>query len=243
MAIPTKLPRLWTDLRAALSLPRIRIHLMADAARDNDPFFLDCVRRYHRDAVRRHPKLPLIRNREYGIAVCVLPADHEAYLRKIEASARRNIKKAQRLGYAFRRIDPNDWLEDLGAILRSTDTRQGKMPDHLLEGTIARVTDPPSRSKIHDYPYFGIVKDGHCWAYATCLVAGEMINIGDIYGHDAAKADGLVPLLISEIARYALEQHPTVRYFVYDKYFGASETLRRFKTKFDFLPHRVSWSL
>jgi hypothetical protein len=243
MEAPTKLSRLWADLREALSLPRLRIRLMADAARDNDPFFLQCVESYYRDSVRRHPKLPLIRNREYGIAVCVLPADHESYLRKIESSARRNIKKAQRLGYEFRRIDANEWLGDLAAILRSTDTRQGKMPDHLLAGGFAPVTDPPSRTKVHDYAYFGIIKDGHCWAYATCLVAGELINIGDIYGHDAAKADGLVPLLISEIARYALENHPTVRYFVYDKYFGASETLRRFKTKFDFLPHRVSWSL
>lgn len=243
MATPTKLGRLWADLREALALPRIRIDLMAEAARDNDPFYLECVRRYHRDSVRRHPKLPLIRAREYGIAVCVLPADHEAYLRRIEASARRNIKKAQRLGYTFERIDPNAWLDDLGAILRSTDTRQGPMPEHLLEGRFAPVTDPPSRTRVHDYAYFGIVKDGHCWAYATCFVAGELINIGDIYGHDAVKGDGLVPLLISEIARYALANHPTVRYFVYDKYFGASETLRRFKTKFDFLPHRVSWSL
>ena len=52
-----------------------------------------------------------------------------------------------------------------------------------------------------------------------------------------------MPLLISEIVRFTYDRYPTVRYFIYDKYFGAGETLRRFKKKFGFLPHRVSWSL
>jgi hypothetical protein len=234
--------QLLRDIREASGLPRIRICLMADAAASNDPFYLRCVKQQFREVTRRHPKFPLIRNGEFGMAVCVLPPDHEAYLRSIEGAARRNIKKAQRLGYEFSRIEPNKWLRDLRDIHQSTDVRQGPLPADVLAGP-SEITDPPSNSNIHDYPYFGIVKNGRCVAYGSCLVAGEIISIGTIFGHADFMADGVVPLLISHIAQYTYENYPTVRYFMYDKYFGAGETARRFKKKFGFLPHRVTWSL
>ena len=234
--------QLLRDIREASGLPHIRICLMADAAASNDPFFARCVKEQFRDATRRHPKFPLIRNREIGIAVCVLPENHDAYLRSVEGAARRNIKKAQRLGYQFSRIDPNNWLNDLRDIHQSTDVRQGPVSADVLKGPSA-ITDPPSNSNVHDYPYFGIFKGERCVAYASCLVAGEMISIGNIFGHADFMAEGVVPLLISEIVQYTYKAFPAVRYFVYDKYFGAGETARRFKRKFGFLPHRVTWSL
>jgi hypothetical protein len=230
------------DIREATGLPRVRICLMADAALTNDPFYLRCVKDQYRDATRRHPKFPLIRNSEIGVAVCVLPEDHEAYLRIIEGAARRNIKKAQRLGYQFSRIEPNDWLENIRDIHLSTDVRQGPVREDVLKGPTA-ISDPPSNSNLHDYPYFGVIKEGRCAAYASCLVAGEMISIGNIFGHADFMSDGVVPLLISEIVQYTKQKYPKVRYFVYDKYYGAGETARRFKKKFGFLPHRVKWAL
>jgi hypothetical protein len=240
--IATAIRQLLSDVLEATSLPSVRVNLMADAATANDPFFLKCVHEHYRDARRRHRKFLLIRNLEYGVAVCVLPANHELYMKGIEASARRNIKKALRLGYQFERIDPNKWLNDMADIHRSTDVRQGPMRPELLDD-LRPISDPPSRTNLHDYPYFGVLKNGHCVAYAGCLVAGEMVSVGNIFGHDAVKGDGVVPLLISEIVRYTYDTYPAARYFIYDKYFGAGETLRRFKKKFGFLPHRVSWSL
>lgn len=234
--------QLFSDIREASRLPRVRICLMADAAVTNDPFYLRCVNDQYRDATRRHPKFPLIRNFEIGVAVCVLPEDHEAYLRTIEGAARRNIKKAQRLGYQFSRIEPNKWLGDIRDIHLSTDVRQGPVRADVLRGPSA-ISDPPSNSNVHDYPYFGVLKEGRCSAYASCLVAGEMISVGNLFGHADFMSDGVVPLLISEIVSYTYQNYPKVRYFVYDKYFGAGETARRFKKKFGFLPHRVTWSL
>lgn len=242
MAIIGTVWQLLLDFREAASLPQVTINLMADAANANEPFFLNCVRDHYVEATRRHSKFPLIRNFQYGVAVCVLSANHDAYLKNIEASARRNIKKAQRLGYTFERIDPNQWLRDINDIHRSADVRQGPVRSELMK-ELNSISNPRSLTRVHDYPYFGVLKDGRCFAYAACLVAGEMISIGDIFGHAAVKSDGVVPLLISEIVRYTYETYPTVRYFTYDKYFGAGASLRRFKKKFGFLPHRVTWTL
>ena len=87
----------------------------------------------------------------------------------IEAAARRNYKKAVRNGYEFARIEFNDYLEDVGAIWRSAPVRQGRMPDHLLTGTPRPCSNPPSRSRVHDYPHFGVLKDGTLVAYAGNL--------------------------------------------------------------------------
>src|SRR5579871_2739766 len=135
--------QLLDDIREVAKLPHLRISLMAEAAASNDPFYLRCVQTQYREATRRHPRFPLIRNFEIGMAVCVLPADHEAYLRAVEGAARRNIKKAQRLGYQFQRIEPNKWLGDIRDIHQSTDVRQGPVRADVLQGP-SPISDPPS---------------------------------------------------------------------------------------------------
>jgi hypothetical protein len=235
--------QLLQDIRSLPRLPTITISLMADGATDNHAFFCEMVRRFHRDATRRHPRFPLVRNFEYGVALQRLPEKPDDYLNTIEASARRNIKKAQRLGYACARIDFNQHRTEIAAIVRSSAVRQGPMPSDLMSGEFPAISDPASQSPLHDYPYIGASKDGELRAYAACMVAGELFAITDIYGHHQYQSDGMVPLLLAYLVRYARTLHPQTRYFVYDKYFGASTTLRRFKTKFGFLPHRVEWLL
>lgn len=161
----------------------------------------------------------------------------------IEASARRNINKAQRLGYTFARIDYNARRGEIAAIIRSTPVRQGPMPNQMMTGELAPIDDPPSKSVNHDYLYVGICHGSELRAYAACMVAGELFAITDVYGHHAYQADGIVPLLLSETVKYARTHHPQARYCMYDKYFGASQSLRRFKKKFGFLPHKVQWLL
>jgi hypothetical protein len=110
-------------------------------------------------------------------------------------------------------------------------------------GEVTPCTDPPSRNSLHDYPYFGVLKENKVYAYGACLVAGEVSMLDTVFGHAARQPDGVVPMLITGIARDLYEKHPKVRYFMYGTYFGASETLRRFKTKFGFVPHHVHWKL
>jgi hypothetical protein len=231
------------DLKEIRNLPQVTISLMASKTAGNEPFYDQMVRRFYREATSRHPKFPLIRSLQYGVALFQLPERAEDYAKVIEASARRNISKAQRLGYTFSRIDYNARRQEIAAIIRSTAIRQGPMPDDMMTGEFAPITDPPSKSATHDYIYVGICHGAELRAYAACMVAGELFAITDVYGHHAYQSDGIVPLLLIETVKYARTHHPQARYCMYDKYFGASQSLRRFKKKFGFLPHKVKWLL
>jgi hypothetical protein len=236
----TQARRLVRDLVQFTRLPDLSINLMHRETAGNDPFFSRIVEKFYRDARRRHPKMPLVRQYEYGVAVCVLPPRYEDYLKRIEPAGRRNVKKAQRLGYLFQRIDYNRHMEEIREIWNSTDVRQGRP---FTAGEVTPCTDPPSRSSLHDYPYFGVLKENRVYAYGACLIAGEVSMLDTVFGHAAHQPDGIVPMLITGIARDLYEKHPKVRYFMYGTYFGAGETLRRFKMKFGFVPHHVHWEL
>src|SRR5205085_12516804 len=136
------------------------IRLLGDRLEDNHPFFTDMVREFYTYARRPHPKLPLVRRMQYGVAVCVLPADFDQYFAKIDAAGRRNVKKASRQGYSFARTRFNDHLAYITEIRRSTDTRQGKLSDEFLQAEAKAVNDPDSLTAVHDYPTFGVFKEG-----------------------------------------------------------------------------------
>lgn len=223
-------------------LPSISIDLMMSETRNNHPFFREVTWQFHQNATRRHAKFPLIRQLEYGVALSRLRNSTLPYSDRLGSTARRNLKKAARLGYRFERIDYNQHRDDITTIHRSSKVRQGRpMPEHFFTEKAPVIVDPPSNNPTHGYPYFGIFKDNTLVAYASCLIAGEMCAIETIYGHDEHQANGVVPLLLVNIADELIAHHPQVLYYVYDTYFGASETMRRFKRKFLFHPHRVTW--
>ena len=224
------------------SLPSVSIDLMLSETLDNHPFFRQVTWQFHENATCRHAKFPLIRQFEYGVAVSLLKSLPAPYSDRVGSTAKRNLKKALRLGYRFERIDYNQHLDDITAIHRSSKTRQGRaMPEHFFTERAPSIVDPPSTNPTHDYPYFGIFKGDTLVAYASCLVAGELCTIETIYGHDDHHADGVIPLLLVSMADDLIAHHPKVLYYVYDTYFGASETMRRFKRKFLFHPHHVTW--
>ena len=225
-------------------MPRVSINLMLADTRDNHPFYAKIVRQFYDDCRRRHPRFPLVRAMQVGVGLCGLPGSFEEYLRLVEPSARRNCKKAIREGCSFSRIRFNDHLEDVKEIQQSSEIRQGKrMPDSYIRGEVSPCTDPLSRSNLHDYPYFGVFQAGRVRAYAACLVSGELCSLEHILGHSGYLDLGVVPLLVTEMARYALEHFPRVKYYTYGTVFGASESLQRFKKKFGFCPHYVTWEL
>ena len=227
----------------ARQIPRIKIDLIANEAQDN-PYYHNIVRQFYRDARRLHRKFPLVRNLQWGVALCRLPESFEKYFMMVEGAARRNYKKARRLGYEFRPLDYNNHLDEVTAIWRSTHVRQGEMPKDFLTQRAKPHTNPPSPSTTHDYPYFGIFNaDGELRAYASCLVSGELCMIEHIYGHAKYQSDGCVPMLIISMCEFMYEHHPQVKYYGYGTYFGASKTMKRFKRKFALTPHKVTWVL
>ena len=224
-------------------MPRITIDLMRDRTSGNDPFYNRLVFEFYVAARRRHCKLPLIRAFEWGVAACILPKTFDDYFMAIEAAARRNYKKALRSGYVFRNINYNDHLVDIKAIRCSTPVRQGALPKTFLEAEIRSCANPVSLSSLHDYPYFGVFKDTQLVAYGGGMVAGEVFCLEHIYGHAAFHKDGVVPMLIIGISEHLYQKHPAVRYFIYGTFFGAGSSMQRFKKKFMFFPHKVSWML
>lgn len=231
------------DLIAMTTDPRISVDLMYRETQRNDPFYANLVRDFYRSARRRHPKLLLLRRLSHGVALAALPRTREEYFMQIEAAARRNFKKAQRLGYQFSRIVFGDFLEDIGEILQSSEFRQGRMSQELLEAPPKPACNPASRTAIHDFAHFGVSREGKLRAFAGCLIAGEICLIERIFGHAAFQGDGIVPMLIISIAEHLYQHHPTVKYYGYGTYYGAREEMRRFKRKFLFTPHRVLWNV
>jgi hypothetical protein len=229
--------------RGVVGMPSVTIDLMLRETKGNDPFYGRMVRKFYAETRVRHRRFPLVRHWRYGVALCRLPASFDEYFMAIESAARRNYKKSERLGYRFERIAHNDHLRGMQEIHQSTDVRQGRMPDELLRREVKPCSDPPSLSNVHDYPYFGVLKEGKLVAYSGSLVAGEAFMIEQLYGHAAHHADGVVPMLLIGMARYMMEHYPRVKYYANEMYFGASPTMRRFKRKFLFLPHRVRWFL
>ncbi len=236
----TRIRQLASDLKEIGKLPRVTIDLAYSATKANDPFYRDLVETFYCGATRRHPKLPLIKSLEYGVAICELPTSYDAYFMMIEAAGRRNCKKALRLGYAFEKIEFNAHLEAVRAIRTSTQVRQGQVPD-AFEGKVALVNDPPSLTEVHDYRYYGIMLEGELVAYAACFVCGEICMLEHILGHVDHHSSGVVPLLVTQIARECIESRARVKYYSYGTYYGGGTTMRRFKRKFGFRPHRVQW--
>lgn len=230
-------------IRSIWHMPRISIDLMRRQASGNDPFYERLVMEFYSESRCRHRKIPLIRSFEWGVAVCVLPKTFEDYFMAIEAAARRNYKKALRTGYVFRKINYNDHLADIKAIRCSTPVRQGALDKSFLDADVSLCVNPVSQSSIHDYPYFGVFKDGQLVAYGGGMVAGEVFCLEHIFGHAAYHADGVVPMLIIGVAEYLYQEHSKVRYYLYGTFYGAGPSLQRFKKKFKFLPHKVTWVL
>ncbi|MGQ9661190.1 MAG: hypothetical protein ACUVWX_02495 [Kiritimatiellia bacterium] len=231
------------DLLTLRHMPSVNVNLMSSQTSKNDPFYAQVVREAYEYTRQRHPRFPLIRRDQYGVALAILPQNAAEYFRSIEGSARRNYRKAVRLGYRFERIDFNRYLDDVREIWQSAPIRQGPVPDYVRRGEVRPCSNPPSQTNIHDYPYFGILKEDKLLAYAGCLVAGEACMIEQIYGHAAHESDGVVPMLIISIVGYVLEHYPCVRYYVFDTFLGATPTMRRFKRKFGFRPYKVKWLL
>ncbi|MEI6702261.1 MAG: hypothetical protein WCL71_01835 [Deltaproteobacteria bacterium] len=226
-----------------LTAPAVSVNLLNENVRGKDSFYARITEEFCREAMRRHSKFPLIRQLQYGVALCPLPDSHELYFMSVEAAARRNFKKADRNGYHVERICYNDFLGDIKAIRTSTDVRQGAMSADFLQADIKPCANPSPQTRSHDYPYFGVLKDEKLVAYAGLLVAGELAMVEHIYGHAGYQADGVVPMLIIGMVKYIKTYYPDVKYYGYGSYFGASETMRRFKRKFCFTPHRVNWIL
>jgi hypothetical protein len=225
-------------------MPRVTVDLMNTAVEQIDPDYSKFVKEFYDAANTRHPKYLIFKMNEIGMTLCHLPKTGEEYFASIESSARRNHKKAVREGCTFKRLIYNNHLKELGAIWKSTPDRQGKAMSAEFDVEEAPFnTNPEPKTNTHLYPSYGIFLNGQLIAHADCFIAGEIAIVQRIFGHADFSDYRPVPQLFIEVAMELIKNHPSVKYFSYGMYFGASESMQRFKRKFGFLPHKVTWKL
>jgi len=176
-------------------------------------------------------------------AMLRIPQTQANYLDRIGDKARNMVRKAQRQGYAYRKVDPNDYLDDVLEIRTSDPVRQGKpIPDYYKVRPTQMIDEPFCNGcDIHGEDFYGIFKDGKLVAYTTIFFYGELGQVNHILGHVDHLQEGVMNLLVSEMVREIIEHRPWVRAINY-LYPHASKTntgIGLFKRSIGFLPERV----
>lgn len=189
----------------------------------------------------RHPKLPLVRRKSFGASLRQIPEDKEGLMEGSQFTLmRRKVRKAQKMGYMFRKIDPSTYFDDIMRINLSSSIRQGStMTDDYVDPEIVKL----ELTKPGDW--FGIFSaDDRIEAYAHVPIFGDTFVYWKILGNASLLDDGIVYLLVFEtlsemVDRAKRQGFP--RWAMYDMYIGGPDGLREFKRRTGFHPHRVKW--
>ena len=75
------------------NLPRISVNLMIAKTKGNDTFFKKVTRDFYIDARKRHPKFPLVRQMEIGLATCILEGEANNTLSDLTRQLGETLKK------------------------------------------------------------------------------------------------------------------------------------------------------
>ena len=124
------------------------------------------------------------------------PATFDAYWGSAAAHwMRQKVRGADRAGYRFAMIARDDYLDDIYAINTSMPERQGRpMAEAYLHRLAPQRPLPDFPCPRHALRQYGVLRDGHLYAYAWVYVIGEMCLFSTILGHgEHMKAGRLGP--------------------------------------------------
>jgi hypothetical protein len=171
---------------------------------------------YYDVCVKPHPKLKIIPNKKYLVALM-----GEYFQDNYE------IRKSIRNGNEYRMFKVLDYSEDIVTINLSNPDRQGKgLPGYM--GDKGKYADYFADRKLH-----GIFKDNRLIAYADVVKYGDVWVIGPFMGHKDFLKEGIMYHLFHNFAmKYPL---------MYDTFLGNSEGLTKFKKKLGFREMNVKW--
>jgi len=187
-----------------------------------------------------HPRLKIIQNKRWGVALFPLPPSFEEYLKLVHDEVRAKRRKCERAGFYYQPFDAFDRAEDIMEIHLSMPVRQGRPMD-------ADYVDPQRvrafferRRGLH-----GIFdKGGKLRAYAYAPIVGQTFHYQRLLGHETSLKTGVMYFLITEVVRVMMEKRGATgepSWAMYDTFFGASRGLREFKMKFGFRAYKVNW--
>jgi hypothetical protein len=103
-----------------LSFPEVAIPLSSDPDQ----------RHIYRNLTKPHPRLKVVQNKRWGVALLPLPDVFDEYLKgKDKQALRTNRNRALSFGFQFRTIDPLEHLDEILAVNASMQYRQERRMD------------------------------------------------------------------------------------------------------------------
>lgn len=227
-----KRPRLIAEAVDLSRLPGVKIEMSGDER---------CHELYEA-FTRRHARWRLIQAKRWGVALLPIPERFDDYFSSPrQAHLRREFNRATRAGLTFAPVDRLVRLDEILAINRSADERQGRPmhPDYLDEDTVRRHLERAA-------DVFGVTDAGGVLqAYVYIRICGEVACVERLLGHAETLKQGVMWVLLTGTiqnlaGRQQAEGRPT--WFMYDTFSGASPGMRQFKHWLGFESYRVSWS-
>ena len=194
----------------------------------------DDVRSTYKYFTKPHEKYKIFKNKSLGAALIDLKQfdTKEDYVKTLSQGAR-DAKKARSRGYIFCEIDRNNYINDIHEINTSTEVRQGRPMD------ASYLNKSSNYESIKNYKYYGILNNsGKLMAYCNLVIYGDFALFSQILGH--RNNDGIMHLLTTEIISRFIGDS-TIKYIMYDTYFGANPGLKKFKKIIGFEPYRAKY--
>ena len=227
---------------ARLACPGLTISFLRGDT--EDPHCVQYPDRFYAQFTAPSTHDPRIGRYEDGCSILVVPAAFDAYWGSPAARwMRQKVRGAERTGYRFAHIAREDYLDDIYAINTSMPERQGRpMADAYLHRPAPQRPLPDYPCAHHALRGYGILRDGHLYAYTWVYVIGEMCLFSTILGHGEHMKAGIMSMLIVEVVR-DLMATADLRFAMYNLHASGGDGLRFFKEQMGFQPYRVTWTM
>jgi hypothetical protein len=207
-----------------------------------DPHCVAYPDRFYAQFTAPSPRDPRLGRYEDGCSILVTPATFDEYWGSPHAYwMRQKVRRASRDGYVFAPIERDAYLDDIYAINTSMPARQGRpMAEAYRQRPAPQGPLPDFPCPRHALRRYGVLRDGHLYAYAWVYVIGEMCLFSTILGHGEHMRSGIMSLLVAEVVR-DLMASADLRYAMYNLHASGTDGLRFFKEQMGFQPYRVIW--
>ena len=207
-----------------------------------DPHCVQYPDRFYAQFTAPSARDPRAGKYEDGCSILVTPPTFDAYWGSPHAYwMRQKVRRAGREGYVFAPIDRNAFLDDIFAINASMPERQGRpMGEAYQQQPAPQGPSPDFSCARHALRHYGVLREGHLYAYAWVYVVGEMCLFSTILGHGEHMKSGIMSLLVAEAVR-DLMTVAGLRYAMYNLHASGTDGLRFFKEQMGFQPFRVTW--
>lgn len=176
-------------------------------------------------------------------AMLRIPSTLDGYLDKIGDKSRNMIRKAQKLGYSYKRVDPEQYLDDIWAIRTSDPVRQGKPIPEYFKVRPTQIFNEQFKNgcERHGEQFYGVFLGDKLIAYSTIYFYGQLGQVNHILGHKDHLKEGVMNLLVSELVGDIITHRSWVRAinYLYPDVASTGGGVGMFKKSIGFYPETV----